>query len=467
MKVRNYIESRIRGWLPQEPKLPGKYAGNRSDKKEGVLDKPLSQLSLDTVLGWTVGFLLILLGIFGFIFNDFAFATVQNIAILLPVAGFIGYFFFFWIGVGAIIVAVIFVANHTLTGARLKRNLTKRRLLPYGVAAILFAVAYLYSNSTMQFGYAIPIAFVVSGVLAIWGLKKFAVTLPAFAVLLISMLVLGCVMAGPNVVTYSSESRVIAFSQVPNINAINITARSVEGDVRLYFVDNSSEVCNIQYLKEYGLVTVGTGTDYNGPSAYANETAPVFYYYVTNGVLYVIADSFTTVMNITVNRNLLGNFSLYTYFGDVSADVPPDVSTVQTLNLTSIQGTVNLKISNTNNLRYVGIKAGSTAEATIASNGQMQDSTFQLTGGTVRLNLQVSNLSSQITARSTNQWGTVKANTQGFNELSKTNLYFKAQTPNYGASTLKKLDVDATATQSANMPALSVTATSKQNEATS
>ena len=408
-----------------------------------------------------MGFLLILIGIFGFVFNDLALAIVQNVEILLPVAGMIGYFSGFWIGVGGVIILIVLAANHTINGARIRRNLTKRRLLPWGAAAILVVAAYFGSNSGMQFGYAIPIAFVISGILVIKGLKKFAITLPAFAVLLVSMLVLGCVIAGPTVVTYSSESRVVAFSQVPSITAINITARSVEGDVRLYFNDNSSQACSVQYIKEYGVVTVGTGTDYNGPSSYSNESAPVFYYYVTDGELYVIADSFSTVMNITVNENLVGNFSLYTYFGDVTADVPPNVSTLQTLNLTSIQATVNLKISNTSNLRYVGIKAGSTAEARIASNAQMQDSAFQLTGGTVRLNMQVSHLSSQITAQSTNQWGTVKANTQGFNELRKTSSYVKAQTPNYGASTLKKLDVDATATQSANVPALSITATYK------
>ena len=461
-KMKENLQNRIQGWLPREPKLPGKYAGDRAEKKQSFLDKPISQLSPDVVLGWALGFLLILVGIVGFIFNDWALGAVQSVAILLPAAGLVGYFFGFWLGIAAIILLVVLAANHTITGARLKRNFTKRRLLPYGVTAILFAVAYLYSGTALQFSYAIPVAFVVSGILVIKGLKKFAITLPAFGVLLISMLVLGCVMAGPTVVTYSSETRSVAFSQIPRIDAINITARSVEGDVRLYFDDNSSEACHIQWIKEYGVVTVGSGTDYNSPSTYAEEPAPVFYYSVTDGTLYVICDSYMTLMNITVNRNLLGNFSLYTYFGDVSADVPANVGSVQTLNLTSILATSNLKISNTTNLLYADERGG-TVDANIASEGQTSDSAFQLNGSNVYVNLQASNVRSQITAHATSPYGGImKTNVQGFQVLSKSSTYFQAQTPNYGDAAQHKLDILANGAQSEGEPTVSVTASYKE-----
>ena len=101
--------------------------------------------------------------------------------------------------------------------------------MPYGVAAILIFLSYLGWNLGVQFTYAIPIAFVVSGILVFKGLKRFAVTFPAFIVLLVSMLLLGCVIAGPTVVTYTSESRGITTSQAPNLYAVNITARSLEG----------------------------------------------------------------------------------------------------------------------------------------------------------------------------------------------------------------------------------------------
>jgi len=249
MNIKENILNPTKSWRHRTLNLPGKFGGDNSEKKESFLDKPLSQLSFDTVLGWALGFLLIMIGILGFIFNDLALATVQNIAMLLPLAGMIGYFFGFWLGIILIIVTVVLLATHAISGATLKRNLTRRRLLPYGISAILLVFASYYPSARFQFSYAIPIAFVVSGVLVIKGLKKFTVTLPAFIMLLISMLVLGCVMAGPNVVTYSSQSRSIAFSQIPTITAINITARSVEGDVRLYFTDNSSQACNVQYVQ--------------------------------------------------------------------------------------------------------------------------------------------------------------------------------------------------------------------------
>jgi len=447
-KFKESLENRVRGWFPKEPKLPGKYAGNPSEKKESVLDKPISELSLDTVLSMVVGFLLILFGILGFVFNGAAVAILQDLLILAPVAALIGYFFGFWIGVVGVVVIVVLIANHTINGALLKRNFTRRRLLPYGVAAILLFSAYLASGLGVQFTYAIPIALVASGVLVFKGLKRFTVTLPAFAVVLVSMLVLGSVFAGPNVVTYTSVSRGITAVQAPSLDAVNITARTVEGDINLYFTDNSSEVCNVQYVKEYGVVRVGLSTGFNGPSAYDNEPAPVFYYSVSNSEAYVIADSFSTVMNITVNENLIGNFSLYTYYGDITVYVPQNVNTVQTLNLTSILGNVNLKISNTANVRSIAAKAGSTVTATITSTAQTQNAAVQLTGGTVNLNLQVSSVPSQITAYLTNQWVTLHAKTNGFEVINKSNTYFNAQTPNYDTSTQEKLDVNATASQS-------------------
>ncbi len=460
-KFKESFENRIRGWLPKEPKSPKSYSNLPSKDKNSVLDRPLSQLSDDTILGMVLGFLLILVGVMGFVFNDVALATVQNIAMFVPIAFTIGFLFAFWIVVGAVALVVILVVNHTLTKAFFRKNFSPKRLLPYGVSAALIFLAYLASNSGVQFTYAIPITFVVAGVLVMKGLKRFAVTLPAFAVLLISILALGCVAAGPNVITTVSENHVITTAQIPSINAINITARSVEGGIRLYFSDNSSEACKVQFVKQYGAVAVGSGVNYNGPSTYDNESASVFYYYVNNSELYVIADSFTTLMNITVNENLIGNFSLYSYFGDLTANVPQNVNTVQTLNLTSASGTENLKISNTDNLRYMSAHTGNALQADVNSKMQNQDSAIELKGGTVKLNLDVTNVESQIFCFQTSQWGTLHTNTHGFTVLNKNNSFFNAQTPNYVSSSLKKLEINATSTQSSS-PSMDVTVTSNQ-----
>ena len=88
-----------------------------------MLDRPLSELSFDTILGMTVGFLLVVLGIIGFIFNNLVVAALQNILIFAPLAGMLGYFFGFWLAVVGVIVIVILIATHTITGARLKKEL--------------------------------------------------------------------------------------------------------------------------------------------------------------------------------------------------------------------------------------------------------------------------------------------------------------------------------------------------------
>lgn len=461
-KFKESLVNRIRGWLPKKPKLPKSYSENFSGKdKDSVLNKPLSQLSKDTILGMVYGFLLIIVGVMGFIFNDMAVAAVQNIAMFVPIGFTIGSLFAFWIVIVGVVLVVVLVVNHTLNKAFFRKNFTRKRLLPYGVAAALFFLAYLMLNSGIQFTYAIPISFVVAGVLVMKGLKRFAVTLPAFAVLLISMLVLGGATAGPNVITSVSDDHVITTAQIPSINAINITARSVEGSIKLYFSNNSSEACKIQFVKEHGPVAVGSGVQYNGPSAYNSEPASIFYYYVNNSELYVIADSFTTLMNITVNENLIGNFSLYSYFGDLTANVPSNVNTVQTLNLTSASGTENLKISNTDNLRYISAHTGNALQADVTSKMQNQDATIVLNGGTVKLNLDVTNVESQIFCFQTEQWGTLLTNSHGFIVLNKNNSFFNAQTPNYDSSQLKKLEINTTSTQSTN-PSMDVTATYNQ-----
>ena len=451
------LGNRIRGWLPQEPKLPRNYAGNRSEKKNNVLDKPLNQLSLDTILSVLVGFLLIILGVLGFVFNDLALATVQNIALFVPLVSFVGYLFAFWIVVGAVVIVVILVRSHVISKAFVQRNLTKRRLLPYGVSAIIIFSAYLASNSDVQFAYAIPITFLVSGIMVVKGLKRFAVTLPAFAVLLVSILVLGCSVAGVYAVTYISEDRFLTSAQTPNVDTVNLSVKSVAGDIRLYFVNDNTQICHIAFAKEYGAIFSSNGAEYHGPANYDNEPATSFNYTVENGHVNVTAWSYTVLVNITVNQNLKLNLDFYTYFGDITVEAPPPVNSIQTMNLTTQLGDVKLKIPNTTNLQSVLATSPYTVEAYISSTSQNQNATVQLKGGIVKLDLKLTNIESRISAYSTGKYGELEAKTQGFTVLNQNNTYFNAQTPRYSASALKKLDITATSTQSTR-PSMDITA---------
>ncbi|MGA2385546.1 MAG: hypothetical protein ABSG33_03330 [Candidatus Bathyarchaeia archaeon] len=459
-EAKKSLRDRIRGWFPQDPKLSSKYAEKQKDEKRtDVLNRPLYEVNFDTIVTVLPGFLLVLFGILGFVFNDLALATVQSIAMFVPLGFFIGYLFTFWIVVVAIIAIVVLVRTHTVNRAFFKRNFTKRRLLPWGISAILIYSTYLASNSGTELAYAVPITFLVSGVIVFLGLKKFAVTLPAFAVLLICMLVFGCAVAGANTVTYVWEDRGLTAAQAPNVNAVNLTARSMEGDIRLYFTADASQVCKIQYMKEYGVVTTSVGTQYHGPSQYVGEPASGFNYTIDNHEANILATSYTTLINITVNQNLEGNFNFYTYYGDITVNVPPNVGTIQKLNLTSVLGAVHFDISNATDLQSITAKTNATVQAQITSTTQTQDATVQLNGGTVKLTLDVNNIRSEIFAYQTSNWGTLQANTQGFLVMNKTNSYFNAQTTNYATASLKRLDVNATSDQSTTAPSMAIAAT--------
>ena len=126
-KFKESLVNRIRGWLPKEPKLPKSYSGNfSSEDKNSVLNKPLSQLSKDTILGMVYGFLLIIVGVMGFIFNDMAVAAVQNIAMFVPIGFTFGSLFAFWIVIVGVVLVVVLVVNHTLNKAFFRKTLPQK-----------------------------------------------------------------------------------------------------------------------------------------------------------------------------------------------------------------------------------------------------------------------------------------------------------------------------------------------------
>jgi hypothetical protein len=280
--------------------------------------------------------LLIGLGVTVFFYNDLAallFGSLSVFAWLLIHLTSILWF--------PTLLATAFVAYAIWIRRSLLRNsLSKKRLLPYGIAVALLFLTYIAIVSGIQFAYAIPLTFIVSGILVLKGLRRFTVTIPALAVLLISMLFFGVAVAGMYTVTYVPENRHLTAAQAPNVDTINLTAKSVGGDIKLYFTNDDAQICHIAFVKEYGPIISSKSAEYHYQSYYDSEPATSFNYTIENGQVNITASSYTVLVNITVNQNLKLNFDLYTYFGDITVEASPTVNNIQTMNLTSQLGTV-------------------------------------------------------------------------------------------------------------------------------
>jgi hypothetical protein len=341
-KLTENLRNRIRGWFPKEPKLPKKYSENKSEnKKISVLDKPINELSFDTILSILVGALLILIGAVAAFNVNGALAALQFFAILVPPLLLVGYFFGFWIGVAGIVLVIVFVATRKIGKTSVAKNLNMRRLLPYGAAAILVFATCLVSNAGIQFAFAIPITLVLSGILVLKGLKRFAVTLPAFSVLLVCVLLLGTAFAGATTVITSRENHYLAVEQAPNVAVVNISVNTLDGDIRLHFGDNDSQICQISFVKQYGDVQVGRGVEYRSQGTYGSEPANIFNYTIEGGQANITAISSMITIYITVNPNLKYNLNFYTVFGGITIDRAPNGQTIQSTNLTSKWGYVD------------------------------------------------------------------------------------------------------------------------------
>ena len=165
------LGSRVRGWIPSEPKLSGKYLPRGGDKKTNIFNTPLNELSFDKILSWVVGFLLVAVGIVTVFNVAGALVLLQVLSVFTPMVSLLGYAFGFWIGILGVVLVGVLVATHVITKASLRKQLTPRRLVPYGAAASLVFLTYITNNLGIAFAYAIPITLIVSGVLVIWGLN--------------------------------------------------------------------------------------------------------------------------------------------------------------------------------------------------------------------------------------------------------------------------------------------------------
>ena len=350
MNVKKSLENRIRGWLPKEPTLPRRYSENASEKLKA---KPAKNQGTRVVMAIFYAVLAVFLGLLNFSTRQYTFAitywatsiAVIVFAYLLYKYNFVvrprivfgalflalGILFLFLSGVAefffgfiaiftvpfaasvpvavtfsiVLVIAAIFVVlglwlEHEL---KLKQLLTKRQLLPYGAAALLIFFTYIVNASAVEFEYAVAVTFVVTGVLVLMGLRCFTVTYTALALLLVCMLIFGSAAGGYYTVTYVDENRYLTTAQAQNVNTIDLQVRTLEGDIRVYFVNSANTICHIAFVKEYGAVAEGTGVQFHDKSAYQGEPETTFNYTVENDDVNITALASTVLVNITLNEN--------------------------------------------------------------------------------------------------------------------------------------------------------------------
>lgn len=226
MKRKTTIEKCIRGWFPKEPTLPGKYTPNQPEKQMtlqpsnkrsrfwrgiisvilliafGIYSLIYGQPAIGAIsiafapaffiiLYWEkkkhtlivastlVGMLLISTGMVTFFYGEIAITVFASVLVLTLALLTIGSMFLFWIIIAVVIGIVWLVRVQGRNKEALRRQLSKRRLEPYGVAALFIFLTYIAVISGIQVVYAISITFIISGLLMLKGLRHFAMTIPS------------------------------------------------------------------------------------------------------------------------------------------------------------------------------------------------------------------------------------------------------------------------------------------------
>jgi hypothetical protein len=350
MNTKKNLLNRIQGWFPQAPALPENFTSSPEHSNENRINPPIATKSDDSlwlIFRVVIGALLLSFGGLAFVCNEFAVEELKSLYISFygvgSIAGFLADAFWLWLVILLIIaVAVAGPSIRKKHAGLFKRNLTIKRIIPYITAAALFYLSYAASNSGAQFGYALPIAFIITGILAIKGLKRFAITIPAYTILIISMLLLGGMVAGMSTTTYVPENRYVTSTDAPNVSTINLALKSVLGEVRVYFNDDPSTVCHVAFVKEYGPVITSRSSGYRSATYYETEPASSFNYTINNGQVSIATSSRSTLVNITLNRSYKANLTIKDYMGDIVIYTPSGENPIQTTNYTTTYGTARV-----------------------------------------------------------------------------------------------------------------------------
>lgn len=391
MNLKKSLENRIRGWLPKAPTITAKTTTNAPNEQKtkpkttsgprlsyfiifAILWILLAVLNISTrqyttaitYFGGSVAIILVAFAYFKLkirpriIIGSILIATGILFALFDGLAeGIFGFPAIFLaplfsvgagpyaIGIAVFVVLVIVGVSLSLEGVSLKQLLTKKQILPYVVVAILLFLTGLAIVSGIVVDYVIGATFVIMGVLLIRGLRRFAVTKTALAVLFVSMVIFSSAAEGIYTVTYVSDAHYVTSAQVPsNVTTISLDVASAGDSINIYFNNDSANVCKIVFLQPYGPVVQNNGVSYYPRHSEDNNNGPsnVFNYTVNKEVVNVTAGADLNNIDVTLNENFRANITAYSYFGDITVHLPSGVNPIQFSNLKSQVG--NVKVIN-------------------------------------------------------------------------------------------------------------------------
>jgi hypothetical protein len=311
---------------------------------------------------------------------------------------------------------------------------SSRQVFWYVVGGILLVATGILAITGVAFPFALPAALVIAGlIIIVASLLGFRPVFPAFIVFIIGVIALALVASIPyGFVGYAkTETYELATAQAPTAQTITLYCTVSTGTIRVSFTNNQSQLYKIVFTKYYSIFYEPT----------VNVTRAL-----RDGGLTLNATSTTAAVDITVNENLRSSFQLTTSTGSIFVQAPAAASNIESMILTTTTGQVSVSIAST--ARFQSLVATTTTgqvDGTIQSSFQTRNAFVRLatTTGRVSLNLNVTNIECDIKASTT--IGTVNTNAVGFSVLSPS-PNFHAETPNYGTSGFRRLDVTATTT---------------------
>jgi hypothetical protein len=217
MNTKKRLANFIRGWLPKEPALPRKQKqisqNNENVKKPkykshsfqrgiifcifyiltglmhlfskrydfAILGFACAIIAIPVAyFGWTVrprtalGVFLIGLGFAVFFYYDFAVFLFGSLPVFASLLIYLVSILWF----PALLVTTFVAYAIWIRRSQIRNNLNERHLLPYGASAAFIFLTYIAIISGIEFAYAIPLTFIISGILVLKGLRRFTVTIP-------------------------------------------------------------------------------------------------------------------------------------------------------------------------------------------------------------------------------------------------------------------------------------------------
>jgi len=311
-------------------------------------------------------------------------------------------------------------------------SMRRSHLFWFVIGGLFLILAGVFAFAGVTYPYALPILLVAAGaILIVASLLRFRITLPAIAVFLAGIVVLGLVLSGYSSFPISGKAGTETHERTTaegTVDEIDLTCLVSTGSIGLSFTTNASLIYRIVFTKYYFFFT--------SPTVAFNDS-------LVNRKLTVNAESSTVSVDIVLSQTVRSSFNLTTSTGSVRVEVPPTAFNVRDMRLKTSTGEVWANITNTANLRNVVAATGTgRVEAFITSSSLNHDCNVLLSTSTgqVVLDLQLIGVQSDVTASTS--VGRVNTNLSGFTVLDQTSTTLHARTMDYLPFT-RKLNVAA------------------------